>query len=60
MNKEIGLIKIDENHALIRFGDGRVAGLIRVANPARTYPADGESLKKRLKYFKPSSGGGEV
>jgi hypothetical protein len=53
--KKESLIKIDNYHALIRLDNNRTVALIRIPNPAKTWPAEGESLKKRLKYIEPSS-----
>jgi hypothetical protein len=41
--------KIDDNHFIIKLSENRTAALIRI-NPAKTWPADGDALRKRLKY----------
>jgi hypothetical protein len=43
--------KIDDNHFIIKLDEDRTAALIRI-NPAKTWPADGDALRKRLKYVK--------
>ena len=43
--------KIDENHYIIKLDENRTAALIRI-NPAKTLPASGDALRKRLKYVK--------
>jgi hypothetical protein len=43
--------KIDDNHYIIKLDENRTAALIRI-NPAKTWPADGDALRKRLKYAK--------
>jgi hypothetical protein len=43
--------KIDDNHFIIKLSEDRTAALIRI-NPAKTWPADGDALRKRLKYAK--------
>jgi hypothetical protein len=43
--------KIDDNHILIKLDENRTAALIRI-NPAKTWPADGDALRKRLRYLK--------
>jgi hypothetical protein len=41
--------KIDDNHFIIKLDENRTAALIRI-NPAKTWPAAGDALRKRLKY----------
>jgi hypothetical protein len=43
--------KIDDNHVIIKLDGNRTAAFIRI-NPAKTWPADGDALRKRLKYAK--------
>jgi hypothetical protein len=43
--------KIDDNHYIIKLDEDRTAALIRI-NPAKTWPAGGDALRKRLKYAK--------
>jgi hypothetical protein len=43
--KKESLIKIDNYHALIRLDNNRTVALIRIPNPAKTWPAEGESSK---------------
>jgi len=52
--KKPSLIKIDDYHALIRLENNRTVAVIRIPNPAKTWPAEGKSLKKRLKYINPT------
>jgi hypothetical protein len=40
--------KIDDNHYIIKLDENRTAALIRI-NPAKTWPAEGDALRKRLK-----------
>jgi hypothetical protein len=47
--------KIDDNHFIIKLSEDRTAVFIRI-NPAKTWPAGGDALRKRLKYVK--AGGG--
>jgi hypothetical protein len=48
--------KIDDDHFLIKLDENRTVAFIRIKAPAKTWPADGDALKKRLKYKK--AGGG--
>jgi hypothetical protein len=47
--------KIDDDHYIIKLGENRTAALIKI-NSAKTWPADGDALRKRLKYVKAGRG----